>query len=62
MTAEPRTPPKIWYVAHIFLWIISGLVCYVLWKDENRQAAKRHLLHSLWIGLAGGIIIWTVLL
>ncbi len=54
-------PSKIWYVGHFFLWIITGLVCYLIWKDKNKEAARKHLIHSIWIGLIPEIFVWVVL-
>ncbi len=48
---QSPTPSKIWYVGHVFFWVITGLVCYVLWKDKNQEAARRHLIHSIWLGM-----------
>lgn len=48
---ETEKPHPIWWVAHIFLWIISGLVVYILYKDRNAAAARRHLIWSVIIGL-----------
>ena len=50
-TPDMETPSKIWYVGHLFLWVITGLVCYVVWKDKNAEAARKHLIHSIWLGL-----------
>lgn len=49
-------PHPIWWVAHIFLCIISGLVVYVLYKDKNPAAARRHLIGSIIIGILGIIL------
>ena len=46
-----ETPSKIWYVGHLFFWIITGLICYIIWKDRNLEAARSHLIHSIWLGL-----------
>lgn len=48
---SPKTPSKVWYLAHVLMWVVSGFVCYLIWKDENPQAAKKHLMHSLWLPL-----------
>jgi len=48
-----KVPSKWWYVGHIFCWVITGLICYILWKEENLKAAKKHLIHSIWIGIIG---------
>ena len=40
-TLDMETPSKIWYVGHLFLWVITGLVCYVVWKDKNAEAARK---------------------
>ncbi len=44
-----QAPSRLWWVAHVFFWVISGLICYLVWKDRNNDAAKKHLIHSLWI-------------
>ena len=57
------TPSKVWWVAHVVFWIISGLICYLVWKDRNREAAKRHLIHSLWLPFAAyGLVVVVVML
>ena len=40
-------PSRLWYLGHLFFWVITGLVCYVLYKDKNPAAARRHLLVSI---------------
>ena len=45
-------PSKWWYLGHLFFWVISGLVCYALYKESNKPAAKRHLIRSLWFPVA----------
>lgn len=54
-------PSKIWWIAHVFLWVVSGLACYVLWKEKNLEAARKHLIHSLWIGIVVPTIIGVTL-
>ena len=51
-----EAPSRVWWIAHVFLWIVSGLACYVLWKDRNPVAARKHLVHSLWIGIVVPVI------
>lgn len=57
-------PHSIWWIAHIFLGVISGLVVYVLYKDKNPKAAKRHLIFSILIGfiLFGVMLIFGITL
>ncbi len=38
-----RAPSKLWWVGHIIFGLVTGLVCYVIWKDENPIAAKKSL-------------------
>ena len=45
------SPSRLWWIAHVFFWVISGLICYLVWKDRNRDAARKHLIHSLWFPL-----------
>lgn len=42
-----EVPNKLWYVAHIFFSILTGLICYILWKDKNPKMAKKHLILSI---------------
>lgn len=52
-TGAPKPNPHwIWWLGHIVLGIITGLVVYVLYKDKNYAAARKHLIFS--------IIIWVV--
>ena len=53
---QAGSPSRLWWVAHVFCWVISGLVCYLVWKDRNREAARRHLVHSLWIPIAANAV------
>lgn len=46
-----KKPSNWWWVGHLFFGIITGLVVYVTWKEENPKMAKKHLIHSIWIGL-----------
>lgn len=40
-------PHVIWWLAHLILGVVSGLVVYVLYKDRNIEAARRHLIGSV---------------
>jgi len=42
-----EVPSKLWYLAHIFFSILTGLICYILWKDKNPKMAKKHLILSI---------------
>ena len=53
------TPSKIWYVGHVFFWIITGLICYILWKERNIESAHKHLKHSIWLGLLLPVILFA---
>ena len=55
-----ETPNKLWWLGHVVFWIITGLICYILWKDRNEQAARKHLIHSIWIGFVGPIVIFII--
>lgn len=46
-------PHVVWWAAHVFLGVISGLVVYVLYKDKNPAAARRHLIFSVIVWLIG---------
>ena len=35
-------PHIVWWVAHVFLGVISGLVVYILYKDKNPAVFSRH--------------------
>ncbi len=49
---NPPAPSKWWYIGHAFLGVITGLACYVLYKDKNPQMARRHLITSIWFPIA----------
>lgn len=51
MEEPTESPSKIWYFLHLFLWIMTGLLCYMSWRKKNPAAAKKQLIHSVWIGL-----------
>ena len=53
-------PHIVWWVAHIFLGVISGLVVYVLYKDKNPAAARKHLIFSVIIWLIGAAASFAV--
>ncbi len=55
-----RSPSKMWYIAHVFFWVVTGIICYIVWKDDNRQMAKKHLIVSLWMPAAVWIAISLV--
>ncbi|MDA8008502.1 MAG: hypothetical protein MPK62_00395 [Alphaproteobacteria bacterium] len=42
-----KHPSRWWFLGHLFFGIISGLTCWLVWKDTNRQAANRHLIWGL---------------
>ena len=48
----PKNPHFMWYVAHAFFWVITGLICYLLYKDTNPKAARKHLITSIWLSFA----------
>ena len=52
MTGKPH---YIWWLAHIILGVISGLVVYILYKDRNPEAARFHLVMSLVIMIVVGV-------
>ena len=58
---EPSTssPSKLWYFGHVFFWVITGLICYILWKDKNPGAARKHLIHSIWLGLLLPVLLFA---
>ena len=58
---SPPVPSKFWYVAHLFLWVISGLVVYVLYKDTNRAMARRHLIVSLVLGAVVAVVFVAIM-
>ena len=43
----PEKPHIVWWIAHLILGVISGFVVYVLYKDRNIEAARRHLIGSV---------------
>ena len=54
-------PSKWWYVGHLFFWVITGLVVYILYKDTNKEAARKHLIVSLVLGVVAAIVVIAVL-
>lgn len=44
-----------WWIGHVFLGLITGIICYIAWKDDNKKAAKKHLVWSLIIM----IVVWS---
>lgn len=44
---QMEKPHPVWWLAHLFFGILSGLVVYVLYKDKNPAAARFHLIGSL---------------
>ena len=49
-----------WWVAYVFLGVISGLVVYVLYKDKNPAAVRRHLIFSVIVWLIGAAASFAV--
>ena len=56
----PAEPHFAWYLAHVVLGVISGLVVYVLYKENNHAAARRHLIFSVIIWVIGSIAIIAI--
>ena len=52
---QPPVPSKWWYAGHAFFWVITGLVVYILYKDTNKEAARKHLIVSLVLGIVVAI-------
>lgn len=59
--AAAPVPSKWWYVGHLFFWVITGLVVYILYKDTNKEAARKHLIVSLVLGVVAAIVVIAVL-
>lgn len=55
----PR-PSSLWYLGHIFIGIVSGLICYLLWHEKNKKAAKKHLIVSIVLSFVPAIIVLAV--
>ena len=55
-------PHWVWWIAHFALGIISGLVVYVLYHNENPAAAKRHLILSILIWAATSVVFFLALM
>ena len=55
-------PSKWWYVGHLFFWLITGLVVYILYKDTNKEAARKHLIVSLVLGIVAAVAIFGLML
>ena len=53
-------PHVAWWVAHVFLGVISRLVVYILYKDKNPAAARKHLIFSVIIWLIGAAASFAV--
>jgi len=37
-----ENPYIVWWVAHVFLGVIPGLVVYILYKDKNPAVFSHH--------------------
>ena len=61
-TGVAPVPSKWWYVGHLFFWVITGLVVYILYKDTNKEAARKHLIVSLVLGIVACVAVFVVLL
>ena len=55
-----KFPSNWWWVGHAFFGIFTGLVCYIVWKDDNANAAKKHLIHSIWIGVVFPVVAFLI--
>lgn len=51
-------PSKWWYVGHLLFWVVTGLICYVLYKDTHPREARHHLITSIWLQM----VVWAVLM
>jgi len=56
--ARKSGPGKIWYVGHLFFWVVTGLICFVLYKDTHPKEARHHLITSIWLQM----VVWAVLM
>ena len=41
-----------WHVGHVSMWVVTGPICYVTYKDEWPRQARHRLATSIWIGFA----------
>lgn len=60
--AAAPVPSKWWYVGHLFFWVITGLVVYILYKDTNQEAARKHLIVSLVLAIVACVVVLVALL
>ncbi len=40
-------PSRAWYIVHILLGVLSGIIVFVLYRHDNPRAARHHLLVSI---------------
>lgn len=52
-------PHFAWWIGHLFMGIVTGLAVYVLYKDKNPPAAKRHLIFSLVLTVVMTLVAWA---
>ena len=54
-------PSRWWYIAHLFLGIVGGIVVFCLYRDRNPQAARRHLIISIILTVAPFAVLFGVI-
>lgn len=56
-----QSPHRLWYVMYILFWIPAGIACYFVWKDRDKEEAKRQFWYSTWLGIFVWLMIGTVI-
>ncbi|CAI9831118.1 MAG: hypothetical protein MPI95_02085 [Nitrosopumilus sp.] len=59
-TERLEKPSALWYLGHLFLGIITGLICYLIWRERNNSAATRHLIASIVLTIVPALIVWGI--
>jgi len=54
------SPSRWWYVGHFFFGITVP-ICWFVWKDRNREMAKRHLIRGAVLAVIGFAISYLVI-
>ena len=48
-------PSKLWYVSYLMFGVLTGIACFLIWSDKDKNKATSHLITSIWLPLVAWI-------
>ena len=61
MPAAPAEPTRAWYVVHVLIGVISGIIVYAMYRKDNPAAARTHLIVSIVLTFAMFVMGYVVM-